>query len=284
MKPFQTLTRDGQARRLRRLAGQALKLYDLDLARLKLVTNDVNAIFRVDTKTGEKWILRITTPEGGHNFDHVAAEIDYLSALARDTQLSVPRPLSARDGRQIIEASVQGVPEARLCVIFCWVPGVDLARYLNPENMMRLGELSAQLHNYARTYRPPAGLKLLVFDRVFPFPEPIVLFEKGYEGMLSPDQHKLCRQGVERAQKAIDLLRDSGESMRIIHGDLHQWNVRYSSGKLSPIDFEDLMWGWPVQDIAITLYYSLMRPDYPELRAAFEQGYNLICPWPERYA
>jgi len=29
--------------------------------------------------------------------------------------------------------------------------------------------------------------------------------------------------------------------MRILHGDLHQWNVRNAHGMLSPIDFEDLM-------------------------------------------
>ena len=45
--------------------------------------------------------------------------------------------------------------------------------------------------------------------------------------------------------------------MRILHNDLHQWNVRIYRGRLSPIDFEDLMWGWPVQDIATTLYYHL---------------------------
>lgn len=70
--------------------------------------------------------------------------------------------------------------------------------------------------------------------------------------------------------------------MRLLHGDLHQWNVRYSRGRLSPIDFEDLMWGWPVQDIATTLYYSVDEDDYPVKRVAFEQGYQRISPWPER--
>ena len=92
------------------------------------------------------------------------------------------------------------------------------------------------------------------------------------------------RQGVDWAQTAIDRLKASGEPMRIIHGDLHQWNVRYARGVLSPIDFEDLMWGWPVQDIATTLYYSQDEPNYPELRAAFEQGYRRVSAWPERFA
>ena len=78
-------------------------------------------------------------------------------------------------------------------------------------------------------------------------------------------------------------MKDSGEPLRLIHGDLHQWNVRCSRGVLSPIDFEDLMLGWPVQDIATTLYYLQDEPGYPAMRAAFEQGYRRISPWPERY-
>ena len=49
MKPYRNLTERGQARRLRPLAWNALQQYDLDVARLRLVTNDMNGIFRLDT-------------------------------------------------------------------------------------------------------------------------------------------------------------------------------------------------------------------------------------------
>ena len=78
MKSFRNLTELGQARRLRPLAWNALQQYDLEVARLHLVTNDLNCIFRIDTTQGEKYILRVTLPEGGHTRDHVAAEMDWL--------------------------------------------------------------------------------------------------------------------------------------------------------------------------------------------------------------
>ncbi len=283
MKPYYSLTTRGRARRLRKLAINALKCYDLDVDRISLVTNATNGIFRVDTCSGEKWILRVTLPEGGHTYDHVAAEMDFLSALARDTYLNVPRPLAAQDGRLVVQAGAEGVPEERMCAIFRWVPGRDLAARMTPANMRRLGELSARLHRYACLYRPPAGLEILAFDRLFPFPEPVILFERAYEDLFTPGQRLLYRQAADRVQMAIELLQASGEPMRIIHGDLHQWNVRCTGNLFSPIDFEDLMWGWPVQDIAVTLYYSHGRPDYAALRPAFEQGYRDICAWPERY-
>jgi len=282
MKPYSALTVRGQARRLRQLAHNALTHYELDVARLRLVTNDMNGIFRIDTRDGQKYILRVTLPEGGHDHDHVAAEMDWLAALARDTTLSVPRPLPARDGSLVIEAGAGGVPEARLCEVFSWVDGKDLAEDMSASNISKLGELMAGLHAHALTYRPPSDLSLLRFDRVFPFPEPVVLFDEQFSPLFPAARRAVYEKGIAWAQEAIDRLKVSGEPMRIIHGDLHQWNVRNKRGVLSPIDFEDLMLGWPVQDIATTLYYFDSK-DFDVLRAAFQKGYTRHSPWPERH-
>jgi Ser/Thr protein kinase RdoA (MazF antagonist) len=255
MKLYSELTEHGQARRLRQLALNALKQYRLKVERLRLITNDMNGIFRIDTRAGEKYILRVTLPEGGHDRDHVAAEMDWLAALARDTNLSVPRPLPAKDGSLIVEASAAGVPEARLCEIFSWVDGKDLAEDMSAANIAKLGELMAGLHIHALTYHPPVELSLLRFDRVFPFPEPVVLFDKKFSAFFPAKRRAIYEKAIAWAQDSIDHLKASGEPMRILHGDLHQWNVRNARGILSPIDFEDLMLGWPTQDIATTLYY-----------------------------
>jgi len=49
MKPYSTLTVRGQARRLRALALNALTHYALDVTCLRLVSNDLNGIFRIDS-------------------------------------------------------------------------------------------------------------------------------------------------------------------------------------------------------------------------------------------
>jgi Ser/Thr protein kinase RdoA (MazF antagonist) len=283
MNPYHLLTERGQARRLRSLAWHALERYDLPVVRLSLITNSQNGVFRLDLPGGQKFVMRITMPESGHILDHVTAEMDWLAALARDTHLSVPRPVPARDGALVVEAGADGVPEPRLCAVFGWVPGTDFARHISTRNLARLGELMAKLHTHTQTYQPPTGLSLMHFDRVFPFPEPIVLFEDAHADYFPPARLALYQQAVSRAQNAIDHLVSCGEPMRILHGDLHQWNVRYHRGVLSPIDFEDLVWGWPVQDIATCLYYFIDSPDYAALRSAFQAGYTRHSPWPERY-
>ena len=200
MRPYSLLTTRGQARRLRALAANALSRYDLDGSCLRLVTNDMNGIFRVDAGAGLKYILRVTLPEGGHNRDHVSAEMDWLAALARDTDLSVPRPLPARDGALVVEASAPGVPEPRLCAVFTWVPGSDLAEDMSEANITRLGELMARLHIHALDYHPPAGLELLHFDRVFPFPEPVILFEERYAELFPLERRAIYEKAIAWAQ------------------------------------------------------------------------------------
>ena len=64
MKAYTALTVRGQARRLRALAWDALRHYALDVRRLRLVTNDFNGIFRLDTVQGDRFILCVTLPEG----------------------------------------------------------------------------------------------------------------------------------------------------------------------------------------------------------------------------
>jgi len=281
MKPYSALTARGQARRLRTLALNALTHYRLPATRVRLVTNDMNGIFRVDTDDGEKYILRVTMPEGGHTLDHVIAEMDWLAALARDTDLRVPKPVPSMDGSLVVEAQAPGVPEPRFCVIFSWVPGKDLVEDMSDTNIARLGELMAKLHTHAMTYHPPEGLSLLQFDRVFPFPEPVVLFDVEHATLFNSQRRNIYEKAITWAQQSITRLHVSREPMRILHGDLHQWNVRISRGVLSPIDFEDLMLGWPVQDIATTLYY-FGGETYDRLRSAFKSGYTIYNQWPER--
>ncbi len=278
--PYSELTVRGQARRLRRLAMKALALYDLRVERLRLITNDFNGIFRLDTDAGERCVLRVTLPEGGHDRGSVSAEMAWLDALSRDTDLRVPRPLAARSGEMVVEVADDGVPEPRLCAIFGWAPGTNLADHLDPAHLVKLGRLASQLHAHAATFHQT--LDTFRYDRVFPFPEPVILFDDAYRDLMPPERRAIYEQAIAWAQAVIDRLAVSGEPMRILHGDLHQWNVRVSRGMLAPIDFEDLMWGWPVQDIGTTLYYLLDRPDYRELRAAFRQGYTSHSPWPER--
>jgi Ser/Thr protein kinase RdoA (MazF antagonist) len=284
MKPFHALTNRGQAGRLRGLALVALQQYDLPVRRVRLITNDQNGIFRVDTTCGERYMLRVSLPgAGGHSLAEIRSEMAWLQALGRDTDLGVPGPVPARSGALVTTALAPGVPEPRHCAVFGWVPGPDLADRLSVENVEKLGELSARLHDHAGTFVPPAGFSIPTATSVFPFGDPVVLFEPEYRHLFPPDRRRVFEVAIERIQGAIDSLYAGGPGPRVLHYDLHQWNVKVLRGKLQPIDFEDLMWGYPAQDLAVTLYYFQHLENGPALRAALRRGYARHREWPERY-
>jgi Ser/Thr protein kinase RdoA (MazF antagonist) len=282
MKDFADLTARGQALRLRRMAVAALQEYDLAVKRVRLVTNSFNGIFRVDTLDARKYILRVCLPEGGHSLEEIHSEMMWLAALRRDTDLGVPQPLAARGGRLVTTVAVAGVPEPRHCVVFGWVPGPDVADRLTLDNVRKMGELAARLHDHAGAFAPPEGFWLRTKDRVFPYGEPVVLFEDAFHDLFPPERHEVFTAAVERVQAALDRLYGGQGGPRVIHNDLHQWNVKVFRGRVYALDFEDLMWGHPVQDIAVTLYYFHGHEDYPALREAFRRGYESRREWPER--
>jgi Ser/Thr protein kinase RdoA (MazF antagonist) len=214
----------------------------------------------------------------------------WLSALRCDTGLGLPEPLPARNGSLVITVQVPGVPEPRHCALFTWLPGPDLAGRLNTENVYKLGQYSARLHEHAKTFSPPDDFRLRKLDRVFPYSdpdfsyvEPVLIFNDGFCDLFPPRRLEIFRRVVDRIQSALDdLYADPGE-LRVIHNDLHQWNVKVYRGEMYALDFEDLIWGYPIQDIATTLYYYQGYSNWKDLFEAFRQGYTSQSEWPEAY-
>jgi len=282
MKDFTQLTNRGRALRLRRMALVALQRYDLDVERVRLLSNDLNGIFRVDTSDGQKLVLRVCLPEAGHSLPEIRSEMMWLEALSHDTDLGVPEPLASRDGALVTTVEVAGVPQARHCVVFGWMPGPDLADKLTLENVRKVGELSARLHAHAETFRPPPGFSIKTADSVFPFGDDVVLFDEAHGNLVPPARRELFQRVEKRVEDALGKLYADRQGLRVLHYDLHHWNLKAFRGKLYVLDFEDLMWGYPVQDIAITFYYWQGQAQYGELREAFRRGYTDHSDWPEQ--
>ena len=288
MKSFHELTPIGQARRLRPMAREALAGFGIQPTRLSQLTAATNTIFRVDTAGGDRVVLRIASPQSAHSEGETVSEISWMHAVDQDTDIRIAAPVSTRDGRWVTHHRLDGVPEARLCSVFRWVPGAMLADRLTETNVARHGELAARLHLHGRSYRPPSDFRIRAYDNVFaysdpgfPVSEPIRLFDTGSDARLSESQRRLFRRITDHIQGAIDRLHASETRPQVIHNDLHVWNVKIHRDQAIALDFEDLLWGYPVQDIATSLYYYRFREDGATLCAAYRSGYERVAPWPE---
>ncbi len=282
MQPFAFLTSQGRARRLRLLALEALKSYDVEVARIRLVNNETNCTFRVDSVDGEIYALRVSLPDV-HSIAEIEAEVDWQLAVSRETDIPVPRPIAARSGAYVVTAGARGVPEERHCTLFSWLRGRALEEVASPEYFHRLGELVARLHRHGAMFQPARPDDIRRLDTLYPLRDSEKILDDATKELVPPDTYNMLLAMREAAEREIEWLFDGTKTPQIIHDDLHWWNVMSYRGNLQIIDFEDLAWGFPVQDIAITLYYTAGRANYPSLRDALKAGYESVAPWPEMY-
>ncbi len=281
MKPFHELTNRGKLRRLRTLVTDVLPAYDLEVKKVRFFTKETNTMFQVATEAGERYVMRIYSDEETTLREN-DAEMFWLDAIIRDTDIKVCEPVRRRDGGYISVACVDGVPEERRCVLFKWVPGRPLAENLTPYGYYQLGQTLAKLHDHAQRLNPlPASIQPKQWDKVFYYPdEPVIYNTAPYRQYFPPERIALLDEVILRADSLFQQLYADSDGKMLIHGDLHFWNVHVYRGELYMIDFEDVMLGYPIQDVAVTLSYGRDRPDYDDLRTAFREGYSSLRIWP----
>jgi len=246
MTSLSELSRAGQGHALRRAAVAALSRYPVEVRRIRRIALESNATFRVDAATGERCALRVGVPGPiAHSVAEIRSEIAWLGSLRRVPDLDVVHPIPNRTGDDVTIVTLDGLAEPFPCVLFGWIDGPLLDQRLTASNVERVGELAARLHGHGARFRPPPEFAAPRYDRPFPFDEPVVLLDAD-QPLVPPARRAVYRAALARVEAAISRLSGSGEPMRVLHGDLHAWNVKVAPGRVVAFDFEDLMWGWPV--------------------------------------
>lgn len=288
MKPLHALTLIGRGRRLRPIAVKVLREYGIEPAKLEQISEASNTIFRVSVNGAEDCVLRMTAPKSCHGVDEIRSEVAWLHAIDEDTDIGVPAPVARLDGDYVSEVSLPGEVNPICCAVYRWVPGFMLDDRLTEDNVRRLGILMARLHEHAVGFTLAKGFHIRTFDSVLPYAvegfaglEPIVLFNEDEQAPLTRKQRSTYRDAHQLVSQEIERLMRKENPLRIIHNDLHVWNVKVDGNKLYALDFEDMMWGHPIQDIATTMYYFRWRESYEVMLTAFRSGYESVQVWPE---
>jgi Ser/Thr protein kinase RdoA (MazF antagonist) len=100
---------------LRRLARAALDQQGVPVQRLRWMGEHSNHLFRCDTTTGERLVVRVCLPDGRSDAE-LDAELAWLAALlARDTDVTVPL------ARFSTHVATEDRPAGGRCIAFAWV-------------------------------------------------------------------------------------------------------------------------------------------------------------------
>jgi Ser/Thr protein kinase RdoA (MazF antagonist) len=232
-----------------------------------------NTIFHVVERGGFSGALRVGPRERIHAEGTEIVEARWMRELRASRAVSPPTVFDNADGGPVVRASSAGVPGERVCMLFGWVRGRPLSQTMSPGAAEQMGTLAARLHERAPTgdpIEPP-----LVADRVLHW-----RLENRLHEVASSDS--LISEAVDRAQHAFDQIwAHPPHPPHLLHGDLTPDNIIIDDdAAMVPIDFQDLVWGFDIQDLAITLT-SFGRFDKPEaLRGRFRAGYTKVRCWP----
>ncbi len=260
------------------MALEALRRYDVAPQRVRLAAESFNSIFRVTTASAV-YALRVGSALQIHPEGTAAAEAAWHRRL-RQQGVSVPDVVANVNGDFATLVSNGGAAHgSRICVLFEWVAGRSLRACMTERRSAALGSLSARLQQDAVAWSPPGAEDVLLADRVlyWRLPERLSAAGSGFGfGSLFSD-------ALARAESVIESLwRDPPHQPHLLHGHLTPANVIVSprSG-LVPIDFQDVVQGFEVQDLSITVAALRRWHDGDRLNDAFRAGYSERRPWPD---
>lgn len=179
----------------------------------------------------------------------IRGELDWVNYLFNGGA-SVACPIPSKSG-EWVEIIDDGAGGSFLAAAFERAEGEShRGKGWPPELLLNYGRLIGQLHRMSRDYKPQqVSWKRPQWD------DPVMLEIDQY---LPEEDQQVMRIYVELRDYLRDLPRDIA-SYGLIHQDAHQGNFFVTeSGKITLFDFDDCVYSWFVNDIALVLFYAAM--------------------------
>jgi Ser/Thr protein kinase RdoA (MazF antagonist) len=235
--------------------------WGFDPSRIDLIAERENAVFKA-YRNGKPYALRKHRP-GYSDARQLWSELILCQSLS--DQISVPRPLSTRDGA--LFADLGGIYFSALE----WIEGETLASQASP-NFAALGRSLAAFHLAADAWIPPKEFAPRRWNNE------TFLGEAPHWGRfwehphLDPEQKQILIHARESA--AESLMRLGNDDFGIIHADANLDNVMAHEDRLTLIDFDDFGYGYRLFDLAVVAQKQMFEKDATDKYRALLQGYR----------
>jgi Ser/Thr protein kinase RdoA (MazF antagonist) len=266
------------------VAERALAEYDVaPNSTLRLLNLSENATYAIeDAGTGHQSILRVHR-QNYHLPHQIESELDWLDALRRDSDITVPTVVPARDGRRMVTVDDDGTP--RHVVHFEMVAGVEPdEETVTVDDFHTLGRITAALHEHARTWTRPAGFGRFAWDWDHSLGDHARWGRwQDAVGVGASERQVLDRAERLLHQRLIDH-GDGPEEFGLIHADLRLANLLVDTigadRKITVIDFDDCGFGWYFYDFGAAVSFFEDDPAIPQWADSWAAGYRTVRPMP----
>lgn len=262
------------------VAEKALAAFDLPRgSTLELLNLSENATYAVaDPTTGHRSILRVHRKDY-HRADQIESELQWLDALRRDSDITVPTVLPARDGRRIVTVEHDGTD--RHVVHFEMVPGAEPdENNLTTTDFHTLGVITAALHDHTRSWQRPSEFSRFAWDWEHSLgAAPRWGRWRDAVGVGDSEADVLVR-AQQLLQRRLTEYGTGPETFGLVHADLRLANLLVDGDTITVIDFDDCGFGWYFYDFGTAVSFFEDHPSVPEWQDAWASGYRTRRPLP----
>lgn len=261
-------------RRLSAVAREALAAWGMQDAIITPVHHFHNTTFRITTRDGERFALRLAQPD--YQTDAaLISELVFIEWL-ESSGVPVAAPVAASSGELVVRASARA--ESRRATLSRWVDGRRVAR-VSRRHAQSLGTLLARMHRASSRFVPPAAFERPKLDVAGVTGGVLGVPRERVRSRTDPDTLVVLDAAAERYGAALAEL---GET-NLVHADLHGNNVRWRGGTPWAIDFDDMGWAPFAYDLAVAVWaFGAEDPpnEDPGLVDALFDGYAEVSPLP----
>jgi Ser/Thr protein kinase RdoA (MazF antagonist) len=269
------------------IAQVVLTNYDIPGAQLTFIGQSQNTTFRVETSTGDRFLLRLHSgieTTGDRSTDVwrearvIESELLWLNAITQDTNIIVPKPIQNRFGEWVTSFTQTEMGIKFPCSLLRWVDGDHLSGEPTPLQIKQLGMLMARLHQHSSSWSLPSRFSRPIHDT-----EQIKLAASQLgilvqNKIISVDHYQLFQTAATQVQKFMAELQQSDSTWGLIHADLHQGNYLFYGQEIRPIDFSRCGFGFYLYDIG-----QAVGDMDAALRSHFFEGYTHVRSLPSNY-
>ena len=245
-------------------------------AEIKLLNLSENATFLLsDKEKGNDIILRVQRP-GYSDPTEIKSELAWVDALSSEKIIDTAAPVkSVNDNYLEILTSKNGLQ--RYAVAFSRVYGQEpVAGKDLPKWFEKIGEISAKMHNHAKSWKKPEWFKRKLWD---------------YSGMMGPvaywgpwdaaegltvQDKEVIAQTLKNVKEKVERWGYSSQVFGLVHSDLRTANLIVNNETLYVIDFDDTGFSWYLYDFASSLSFFEDLPEAPLLMKSWIKGYEKV--------
>jgi Ser/Thr protein kinase RdoA (MazF antagonist) len=143
--------------------------------------------------------------------------------------------------------------------------------------------VTAKLHKATEGIVIPSNIHSKKWDKVFYYRDEVPVYrEDKYQQFVDQEYHEVMDYIIPYLDKKLQNYYITA-SAQLIHADLNPYNVWTYKDEIRVIDFEEAMYGLPVHDFAISLFYYKYddKFDYPKVYDLLFEGYKKERKLPE---